>query len=191
MIYFSCKRFEVFNRLLSKVCLYLNRRKNSFIFRLRVFFSGGFVPLSCVIDIESLELVKIGKSFRLGQFSRVSVEAGSTLIIGNNFSSGFFCTIYSIESVVIGNNVRFAHSVTVTDSDYILSELNFKSNYKQRRSYPIVIQDFCLILTGSIVLKSSLLPSFSILAPYCIYNIKNPTHSFVSGTPGNYYFRAL
>lgn len=177
--------------ILSKVFLYLKRRKNSFIFRLRVFVSGGFVPLSCVIDIDSLELVKIGKMFRLGRFSRVSVEAGSSLIIGDNFSSGFFCTIYSIESVVIGNNVRFAHSVTITDSDYILSEFNFKSNYKQRRSCPVVIQDFCLILTGSIVLKSSLLPSFSILAPYCVYNIKNPTYSFISGTPGNYCFRAL
>jgi len=177
---------------MNKLIPFLIRRYYSFVLRLRILLKAGYIPFSTTIDVYTLDCISFGRSVRIGAFSRITVDPGATLHIGSHVTTGRQLTLYCKESVYIGDNCRFAHSVTISDAKYKESTQDPRS-YSCSLSAPITINSNCLIYTGAIILMGARIPAGSTVVAYALVtkSIDPDQPSIIYGSPRLTGFRPI
>lgn len=95
-----------------------------------------------------------------GQFGMVKV--------GDRFKASGV-VIWAQTKVIIGNDVMVGANVTITDSDFHATELNFRKNgHKAAASKPIVIEDHVWIGMNVVVLKGVTIGRGAVIGANCV-----------------------
>ena len=140
--------------------------------------------------------IKIGKktalfssfsSNMLGLYQRNIIVAryGGKIEIGEHCGiSG--STIYSWNSIEIGNHTRIGANCKIIDNDFHPVELEYRHkslNEEYTRRSPIVIGDDCFIGMNSIILKGTTLGNNVIVGAGSVVHGKFPDNVIIAGNP--------
>lgn len=131
------------------------------------------------VVLDNAELI-IDGSFKILNSSRVSVNPGAKLKIGNGGFMNIGGNIRCFEEIVIGNNVLISEHVTLSDSDNHILD---KKSSDYRVSAPIIIEDHALIGINSTVLKGVKIGAYSIVGAGAVVTKDVPPKTMVGGVP--------
>lgn len=157
----------------------------------RVIFKGW-----CVVCELSRGRISIGdgtsiyssfSSNMLGLYQRSILVAryGGKISIGENCGiSG--STIYSWESIIIGNYTRVGANCKIIDNDFHPIEQEYRKkalNEQYTRRAPIIIGDDCFIGMNSIILKGTTLGNNVIVGAGSVVHGTFPDNCIIAGNP--------
>ncbi len=123
----------------------------------------------------------------LGLFQRCIIVAryGGKIEIGNHCGiSG--STIYSWDSIKIGNYTRVGANCKIIDNDFHPVELEYRHkglNEKHTRRAPIVIGNDCFIGMNSIILKGTTIGNNVIVGAGSVVHGNFPDNCVIAGNP--------
>lgn len=126
----------------------------------------------------------------LGLYQRTIIVAryGGKIEIGEHVGiSG--STIYSWDSVKIGNYTRIGANCKIIDNDFHPTELEYRHkglNKEYTRRKPIVIGNDCFIGANSIILKGTKLGNNVIVGAGSVVHGEWPDNCIIAGNPAKY-----
>jgi len=141
----------------------------SFNIRLRVLLRGGWIPLSSTIMSHPGSFVILESGVKIGRFVTITTLPNSKLKINKNSIINHLCTIYCAGEMLIGENTRIAHGVTVVDHDY-----QYKDGicFDEKNIINVTIGENVWIGAGSIVLKGTEIGDNTIVGAASLINGK-------------------
>ena len=119
-------------------------------------------------------------NFRIFNGSRVAVNKGAKLVLGNDSFLNLRGNIRCFDKIVIGNGVRISENCTISDSD------NHLINYDGRVNpihAPIVFKDECLVGLNCTVLKGVTVEKGSVVAAGAVVTRDVQAYTLVGGVP--------
>ncbi len=155
--------------------LALKKRLNSWIFRLRHLRQVDF--FGTAINLAHLPTTRGPFRFHKGV---MIVEPGARLSIGSNVYIGHFCNIRCMESISIGNDVKFAQFVSVVDHDYDFTK---SLDFAEMKTSAIEIGDGSWLGANSVVLRGVKLGARTIVAAGAVVTKSFPGRCVVAGSP--------
>jgi acetyltransferase-like isoleucine patch superfamily enzyme len=105
------------------------------------------------------------------------------LSIGNNVSFHAFCYVDAWGGIRIGDNVSFAHSVSLVSFNHSYSTPLVPIKYSESIPGPISIRDDVWVGCGVRILANSCIESRSIVAAGAVVNKSYPPCSLIGGVP--------
>ncbi len=170
-------------RLLFLKCKYVTMRK----VRLKGYsvicsLSGGYIQIG-----EGSSLFSNFTSNMLGLYQRCIIVAryGGKIVIGKNCGiSG--STVYSWDSITIGDNTRVGANCKIVDNDFHPLELEYRHkglNEEYTRRKPIIIGNDCFIGMNSIILKGTTLGNNVIVGAGSVVHGTFPDNVIIAGNP--------
>lgn len=114
-------------------------------------------------------------------FRRAEILDPCNLMIGENTNVGWFCSMDARGEIKIGNNVTVASYVKLITGSHILDDAFFKAQFK-----PIVIEDFCWIGTGCIILQGVTIGKGAVVAAGSVVTKDVEPYTVVGGVPAKF-----
>lgn len=122
----------------------------------------------------------------LGMYQRTIIAAryGGKIKIGYNCGISA-ATIYSNDSITIGNNVLIGANCKIFDSDLhpLKAELRNPQKIEDVKKKPILIGDDCFIGANSIILKGTILGKNCVVGAGSIVHGTFPDNMIIAGNP--------
>lgn len=119
-------------------------------------------------------------NFRIFNGSRVAVNKGAKLILGNDGFLNLHGNIRCFNKIVIGNGVRISENCIISDSDNHLINYDGKVNPMHA---PIVLKDYCLVGLNCTILKGVTIEEGSIVAAGAVVTRDVQAYTLVGGVP--------
>jgi acetyltransferase-like isoleucine patch superfamily enzyme len=192
MIHFLIRIYRLIQRIVS---LFLNSvAKKQFISNCKV--GANFkcsTDAKCINESIFKHNIEIGDNCELN--CTIISGKNARIKIGSNTTVRFFSKIFSISSIVIGDNVIISNNVTISDNNnhptdpikrLAMSKSGFYSNLwdaEHSESSPIVICDNVWIGEKAIILKGVTVGKGAIVATAAVVTKDVPDYSIVAGNP--------
>lgn len=119
---------------------------------------------------------RIGKNVRIDP--KASLLYPWNIEIGNNVWIGYGCDLYSVERIVIGDNVALAHNVFLATAAHDISRVDFPTI-----AAPIIIKDEVWISSNSFILQGVTIHKGAVVAACSVVTKDIPEGIVVMGHP--------
>lgn len=143
---------------------------------------GIITDKRCFFGIESGGKIIFKGKFDLAPGGTLKVSKDGEMIIGNNVSFNFHCTLLCKKKIVVGDNVLFGWDVLLNDGDghFIYNDLNEWINQPKE----IVIDDGVWIASNVTILKGSKIGKRCIVGYGSLVTKEfNHSHAIIAGNP--------
>jgi len=172
---------------------------NFFIFKKNRVMVSKF-SICGIIVVKNRGTMIIGDNFRVNSGSkhnpiggdtltRLITTEGAKLLIGDNVGISN-STIYCMNQISIGNNVRFGGGCKVWDTDFHSIDPNIRSSGHEKRSdiktEPVVIKENVFIGALSIILKGVTIGNNSVIGAGSIICKDVPDNEIWAGNPARF-----
>ena len=178
--------------LIRTIALYLNYLRCRVKYRKQISFRGFGVM--CAMQRSDMEIVGGGVRIFSHQFSNMIGLPQRCLIVAKNggkivINEGVCmsgCTIYSMESIIIGRNTDIGSGCKIIDNDFHplpYSERFPKERLDLLRKRPIVIGEGCFLGANSIILKGTILGKNVVVGAGSVVCGTFPDNVIIAGNP--------
>ncbi len=120
-----------------------------------------------------------------GDGCSIVAEAGAKITVGENVGMSN-CTLYSRESITIGNDVLLGGGVKIYDTDFHSLDAQYRGKPEDKqhtKNKPVVIEDRAFIGAGSLILKGVHIGEEAIIGAGSVVTKNVPAGEIWAGNP--------
>jgi len=175
---------------LYKILIFIQRRINTIIFRMKYFSfvtmgKGSFVEERVKIKPFFIKNKKIKIIMKRKSYIKndVIIQGSGLFIIGINSYISSYSVIGVNEKVTIGNNVMIADHFSLRDTDHTFERFDIPMREQGITTSPIKIEDDVWIGHGVIITKGVTIGTGAIIAGGAVVTKDVPAYAIVGGIP--------
>ena len=144
--------------------------------------------IGCRVNIDfywsnrnSVFLLTLGKRCKIN--NDVLLQGSGSIVLGENTFVGSYSIIGANESIIIGDNVMIAQSVSIRDHDHSFDRLDIPMCAQGITTSAIIIENDVWIGHGAIITKGVTIETGAIIAAGAVVTKDVPAYSIVAGVP--------